>query len=80
MDENETTLPSRKEHLAWSKERAFARLDVGQPLDAWMSLSSDLLKHPETANHMGMELGMLMLMGGHLQTIWEMREFIDGFN
>ena len=43
-------------------------------------MGSDLSKHPETANHSGIQLGMMMLMGGHLKTSEQMRTFINGFN
>ena len=41
---------------------------------------SDLGKHPETANHTGKQLGVALLMGGHLATQKQMRDFIEGFN
>ena len=42
-------------------------------------MGSDLGKHPETANHSAIQLGMMMLMAGHLTTPAEMRKFIEGF-
>ncbi|MFY9457669.1 MAG: hypothetical protein WAP23_01945 [Candidatus Spechtbacterales bacterium] len=43
-------------------------------------MCSDLGKHPETAGHLAIELGMMLLMGGHLDSKEEMRKFIEGFN
>ena len=42
-------------------------------------MGSDLQKHTETANHIGIQLGM-MEMNGRLSTMEEMRKFINGFN
>jgi hypothetical protein len=41
---------------------------------------SDLGKHPETKGHLGIELGMMQMIGGHLSTNDKMRNFINGFN
>lgn len=77
------TARSRAEHLAWCKERALGELEAdptGQgPANAVASMSSDLNKHPETAGHMGSELGLMLLMGGHLRTEQQVREHIEGF-
>lgn len=71
--------PTRAEHLAWCKERALAFLP-NDPKEAFASMGSDLGKHDETRNHVGMELGMMQLMRGHLNGPRKMREFIEGFN
>lgn len=71
---------TRDEHLAWCKKRALQYCDIGDMNQAFASMTSDLRKHPETANHSGAELGMLMIAGGHLSTPQKMREFIKGFN
>lgn len=71
---------TRDEHLAWCKQRALAYCDIGEVNQAFASMASDLGKHPDTANHSGAQLGMMMLMGGHLSTPQKMREFIEGFN
>jgi hypothetical protein len=47
---------------------------------AYASMASDLRKHPDTANHGAIKLGMMMLIGGHLRSPMEMRKFIEGFN
>ena len=67
------------EHLQWCKERALEYCDMDD-IGAWASFVSDMKKHPETANHSALELGMMMLMAGHLSTPDKMRKFILGFN
>jgi len=51
--------------------------DIG---GAYSSMVSDLRKHPETADHIAIGLGMQMMMIGKLRTAEEMRHFIDGFH
>ena len=78
---SETT--TRAEHLAWAKKRALAYVDAGDTLQAYTSMASDLGKHPETANHPGIDLGIGLLMlpdQGRLGTTDGMRKFIEGFN
>ncbi len=70
---------TREEHLKWCKARALAYLP-DHPTDAFTSMASDLGKHPETAGHSGIELGMMLLIAGHLKTEPETRRFIEGFN
>jgi hypothetical protein len=43
-------------------------------------MTSDLGKHPETEGHIGIQLGMMQLMGGMLSRPAQMRHFIEGFN
>lgn len=69
---------TRAEHLAWCKERALAFLP-DDPKEAFASMGSDLNKHHETRNHGALELGMMQLMGGHLDDPRKMRNFIEGF-
>lgn len=71
---------TREEHLQWCKKRALEYCDKGDVSNAFSSMASDLKKHPETANHSGIEMGTLMLMGGLLSAPEEMRKFINGFN
>ena len=71
---------SRAKHLAWCKERALKYVEVGDCHNAFASMGSDLNKHEETRNHAGMTLGMMMLMGGQLESPAKMRKFIEGFN
>lgn len=71
---------TRAEHLAWCKQRAIQELDSGDVSNAYASMASDLSKHPETEGHSAIQLGMMLMMGGHLSSKEEMRRFIDGFN
>lgn len=71
--------PTRDEHLAWCKQRALAYLP-SSPTDAFASMTSDLNKHDDTRNHSGMELGLMLMLSGHLNDPAEMRRFIEGFN
>jgi len=75
-----TNVASREEHLAWCKERALDLVDQGDLTQAYASMASDLRKHDGTAGHPAIELGMMLMMGGHLSTPHEMRKFIEGFN
>lgn len=66
--------------MNWCKQRALQYCDTGDVNQAYASMASDLRKHPETANHGAVELGMMMLASGHLNSPEEMRKFIKGFN
>lgn len=70
----------RSEHLQWCKDRALEYVALGDMSNAWASFTSDMGKHKETAEHSALSLGMMMLMGGHLDTVTEMTKFINGFN
>lgn len=71
---------TRQEHMAWCKKRALEYVDVGDTEQAWASMVSDVNKHPETQGHAAIELGMVQLLGGQLNTPDAMRKFIEGFN
>lgn len=71
---------SRADHLAWCKKRALEYVDAGDTAQAFASMGSDLAKHDETRNHVGMQLGMMQMMSGFLSTPAAMRRFIEGFN
>ncbi len=77
---------SRAEHVAWAKARALAEMDAEGRTDgsatsaAFTSLASDLGKHPDTERHLGLQLGLLEMMGGHLATREKMRRHIEGYN
>lgn len=71
---------TREQHLDWCKKRAIQELDAGDISGAYASMASDLSKHPETDGHAAIQLGMMMLMSGHLSSPDDMRRFIDGFN
>jgi hypothetical protein len=71
---------TRSEHVQWCKNRALEYCNAGDLVQAFSSMASDLKNHPETENHIGVQLGMIQLMSGKLSTIAEMRNFIEGFN
>lgn len=73
-------MATRAEHMAWSKQRALEICDTGDTAQAYASMVSDLGKHDETAGHPAIQLGMMMMLGGHLSTDADMRKFIEGFN
>lgn len=70
---------TRDEHMQWCKERALEYADAGDTQGAFASMASDLGKHDETANHIGIQLGMMQLMAGQLDSPAAMRKFIEGF-
>lgn len=72
----------RVTHLAWAKERALEYVDAGDLTQAFTSFVSDLSKNPMTQNALAVatQLGMPLLMSGHLSTPEEMRKWIEGFN
>jgi hypothetical protein len=71
---------TREEHMQWCKARALEYVESGDVQGAFASMASDLSKHPDTANHVGIQLGMMQLMGGMLQTPAQMQKFIEGFH
>ena len=70
----------RSEHMQWCKDRANEYLDRGDVQNALASMMSDLGKHPETQGHIGIQLGMMQMMNGLLESPDAMKKFIDGFN
>lgn len=68
------------EHLAWCKQRALRYVEHGDLQGAFASMASDLRKHPQGVDHIGLELGMRLLLSGHLKTPEAMREHIEGYN
>ena len=71
---------TRQDHLIWCKKRALEYVEINDLNQAFASMASDLRKHKETAEHIGIELGFTLLMNNHLNTPREMRKFIEGFN
>ena len=51
-DDGEMT---REEHLEWAKQRALKYLPT-DPVEAMISMGSDLTKHPELENHVGLAI------------------------
>lgn len=70
---------TREQHLEWCKKRALEYVDAGDLHQAFASMGSDLGKHEGTAGHSAMQIGMMMLLGGQLNTPEAMRKFINGF-
>lgn len=70
----------RSEHMEWCKARAFEYIERGEPHVALTSMFSDLSKHPETAGHVGIQLGIMQMMIGQLSDVGAARRFIEGFN
>jgi hypothetical protein len=74
-------METREKHLQWCKDKALEILDdSGNSGEAYASFCSDMSKHPDTEKHSAIELGMMMLIGGHLNSKYEMKKFIEGFN
>lgn len=71
---------NRAEHLQWCKDRALAYCSAGDWKQAWASMASDMRKHPETENHIAIELGMRLMLAGHMNTVDSVKEFVLGFN
>lgn len=74
------TKMNRQEHLQWCKDRAIEILNSGNIHEAYSSFLSDMNKHPDTKGHAALELGMLLMFSGKLDTYIEMKKFIEGFN
>jgi hypothetical protein len=73
-------MDTRAKHLAWCKQRALEYVEANDLRNAWASMASDMGKHEETKDHAAINLGMMLLMSGQLNTQDEMRKFIEGFN
>jgi hypothetical protein len=73
-------MATRAEHLKWCKERANEYLELGDKNQAFTSFMSNMSKHEETANHMALGMGTMLLVTGNLSTTHEMKNWIDGFN
>ena len=71
---------NREEHLQWCKDRALEYLNDGDTSSAVASFTSDMSKHPETAKHPALSLGIALLLGKQLDTKAEMDKWINGFN
>lgn len=71
---------TRTEHIAWCKEQALKELAFSGPTNAWAAMASDLRKHPDTADHPAIMLGMQLILIGDLDTPEKMKRFIEGFN
>lgn len=64
--------------MQWSKRRALAYLDAGEPLrEVVASMGSDLHKHPETENNPAITLGVALLVLNATRA--EIRRWVEGF-
>lgn len=72
----------RSKHLQWCKDRALEYVRMGDLQQAFTSFASDVGKHPLTENIRDIvaNLGMPLLMGGHLNTPKQMEDHINGYN
>lgn len=66
--------------MEWCKKRALEYVDQGDARNAVTSMLSDLGKHDDTRDHLGITLGMGLLMSGNLNSLPEVRNWIVGFN
>lgn len=71
---------NRSEHLEWCKQRANEYIENNDMTNAFASFQSDMTKHTETSNHLALEMGTMLLLGGHLSTQHQMKDWINGFN
>ncbi len=78
-----TPLRTRAEHLAWAKERALAELDADPtgrgPVNALLSMATDLDHHPDLRGHVGIQLGVTLAATGRLTQPDQVREHIGGY-
>lgn len=73
-------MEKRIDHLNWCKKRANEYVENGDLQGAFVSFQSDMTKHPETANHIALEMGNMLLLSGNLASNSQMKDWIDGFN
>ncbi len=71
---------TREDHLQWCKDRALEYVGMGELQNALTSMYSDLGKHEETKEHIGIELGIELQIMKQLNTPGKIRKFIEGFN
>lgn len=70
---------NRSEHLIWTKQRAMEYLP-DDPAQALASFFSDMRKHEELETHSALELGEMLMLGGHLYTAKDVGNHIQGYN
>lgn len=72
---------TRLEHLDWCKKRAIKEMDFYKdPSKAYISMASDLRKHPETNNEGLISLCIMQPIMNPRATRQEVIKFLDGFN
>jgi hypothetical protein len=70
----------RAQHLAWAKQRALQYVAQGDLADAFQSFLSDMSKHDQLENHIGLKAGATLFYHGHLNTPEAMKNHIEGYN
>ena len=73
-------METRAEHLKWCKQRAMEYVEMNDLTQAFASFQSDMGKHKETANHMALKMGTMLILSGNLSNAFEMEKWITGFN
>ncbi|MBK7362838.1 MAG: hypothetical protein IPJ01_11120 [Micavibrio sp.] len=71
---------NRAEHLEWCKQRALEYVNKGDLKEAFASFQGDMEKHPETRGHKALQMGTMLLLGGQLLSVRQMKNWITGFN
>ncbi len=71
---------NRTEHINWCKERSMEYISNNDISNAYASFVSDMNKHQETSNHSALDMGMMLMLSGNLNTKQEMQKFIEDFN
>lgn len=71
---------NKEQHLNWCKERALQVLENGDTAGAFASFASDMAKHTETKDHIGLKMGLMLLATGNLSTYNDMKNHIEGYN
>lgn len=71
---------NREEHLEFCKKRALEYVEAGDLKNAFSSFLSDMKNHAETCDHVALNLGMMLMMSGNLDSPLQMTEWVNGFN
>ena len=72
---------TRREHLDWCIERAIQEMDFYKdPSKAFISMASDLRKHPETNSEGLIQMCIMQPMMNPRATRQEVIKFLKGFN
>ena len=72
-------MKTRAAHLEWCKQRAREYCERGDTINALTSMFSGMSEHPETANHIGIKLGLMLIAVGNANKAAVLRH-IDGYN
>ena len=72
-------MKTREEHLEWCKQRAREYCDRGDSASALTLMFSDLGEHPETANHIGIKLGLMLIAAGNSSNKSAVLRHVNGY-